>query len=432
MFRIKSKGGLKVKKMKKVFAFALALVMALVSFPAMSLQTAEVSSHIELESQAPRFAMTEEYFGYLLPNQRMYTFKAFGEDSHLDSDSVNRIATQRLIDIGFKPYVLSELSASAIESIARASNVIVTSTYFHEVFNGSNEPSLIEITKDMFEEILMASNVSYEPIKIIDESGNVIFEPQSISVDFPVYNVIYEPIKIIDESGNVIFDPNVESGSIAPFVVQNIGGATLVIQTAAWGNTRPEITTSFIMLAQFQWIGMPTFRGSDYFGITRSANIGHISDVWGNALWGNLIYFTRVPRTYVAPGTGGFVRVYEGHPITRPRVSGLRNVDTQMTGFGININVPSDLRPNFMFPNQIFHGHRYTGFWGQVFYEGHLLQPASMPQYMNHWATYIHQRSAFSFRPNLSFGLGVSMSISVTPAASYHPPVIHSRIDRWQ
>ncbi|MCL1935607.1 MAG: hypothetical protein FWF57_04450 [Defluviitaleaceae bacterium] len=323
---------------------------------------------------------------YISSNQTIINFE--NRNSNLP---YTEIAKERLLQSGVSQEFINSMSDSSLELIANADFVISSSSYYREV---------------------IVDGVS----QLIPEQDSWFRGRSNNIINRPDIDEIARNISIVDENGNVIYSP------IQPFLTQNVGGGTIQINTNLFGVQ--GILSQFAVISEFFWSGMPSFRGTDFFGITRSSNTVVIPHVWDRYF----AYETDIVR-FIAPGTGGPVR--QDYLRTESTLmNNMPNEDPNIVGHAIRINMPNNTLPSQMFPNQILNGRIHWGARGGLMYQGALQTPSQRPQNINHFATYLHQNStSWLSSPSVSVPLGVS--ITVSPSGNYALPVTDTILNTW-
>jgi hypothetical protein len=312
-------------------------------------------------------------------------------------------ATQNLLSSGFTQDFIDNLSENALEQIAQYDMAVVSMKYYTEELDrfpsvrNEAESRMIEITSEEF----------------IKRSGR---NSSTFSHDV---------ITIVDDNGVVLHDPNAKS-SFQPFnITSNVDGGTLQVTTAIFGVS--GIQSQYCVVSEYIWSKMPSYRGTDFFGITRDNNTVIIPNAWEN-------YYAYESDTYslVAPGNGGAVIWSYLHSNSYP-IKNIRNEDAlnPSRGFAIRMNIPNDVIPSVMLAGSVSRATIQQYARGGVYYQGALQQPSIRPTYFNHWSTYQHQKgTAWLSSPSISVPLGAS--ITVSPVSSYSAPIVDTILASWR
>ncbi|MCL1934834.1 MAG: hypothetical protein FWF57_00410 [Defluviitaleaceae bacterium] len=344
-------------------------------------------------------------FSTLDENQRIHLF---ANQYDLEEKSLLEIGRNRLIESGFSQDFIDSMDSRMVELIATANIALSSERYFLEVIHNEKESSMEEISRTRFEEITN-NNISNSVIENL---------PEHLIGRFTI-----PPIPIVDYDGNVLYDPTRPDSR----TVRNVGGGTLHVNTNVFG-INSGILSHFITISEFFWQNMPSFRGTDFFGVTRDNNTSVIPNAWSN-------YFTHdvANVTLVASGTGvGVQQIYNGSH-NAPITYNLPNAGASnpLNGYAVSLSMPRDILPNTIFPNQIFNARFMYNARGGVSFEGVLQSPSIRPQNFNIFSSYHHQTSTSWFSsPTLSVPAGASITIS--PSANYAAPVVDVALATWR
>lgn len=159
---------------------------------------------------------------------------------------------------------------------------------------------------------------------------------------------------------------------------------------------------------------MPSYRGTDLFALTRDTGTVEVPNFKG------YLQYSERRRTYNS--FGGHVTVSTGYYTHKEYPA---NDDKTNSGFGIRYTVPYDVAPPVSMPaNRLMIASQYSNLKGYVCYDGYLRYPGIVPQYFNHWITYIHQKG-------WALGLGFSFSVEYPKGAAINiEPRFTKKFDR--
>jgi len=339
-------------------------------------------------------------FGTLNPiheNQTVIYFEApqrvMGRNILSDRD----IVAERLEIMGFSQNFLNTLPESSIEILVNLEKIFITD-FFHEEYFDGDDVYLSEISRDDF---LQRSNLTGDDL--ID--GYVSYVRVQDDYNSDDYH-----IDIIPNNRN--------------WVENNVGGGTLWTRLAIGTPTNSQ--AHYIAISEFVWTNMPTHRGTDFLGLTRGVGYSIVPNTFIS-----FTEHTRRRHSYHALLSGVF-RTYLGTD-TILNTNHTNQIDLSQ-GVAISINVPVDvLPPHTMVQGTNFMSTLNWGLSGGVAYQGRLTQQSPWQQNLNHFMTYLHQRSSITWgspQLSVSFPAGISASISVSPANSY-TTISRSILSEW-
>lgn len=296
----------------------------------------------------------------------------------------------KLLASGHSEGFINSMPDETLAKIATSEGGIQTEKYMTEIFTEEGT-DLVEATAEDYERKINSP-------KIID--------PQSITV--------------VDENGEVLF-----SGVSPTEVIKNVDGGTVKVLTTMYRVEDKNHPSHFMVVSEFQWTTMPSYRGTDYFGITRDNWISIYPGTFGN-------YYAYVSDLYRYLATnGGVLSALETSETVEK--NGLPNEDaTNPTkGFAIEIDVPGDAPPpaSMLVGTTSFGRYNYA-LTGGCYFEGVVAQEGVTPTNFNIWTTYQHQDSTIWFNsPSISVPIGAS--ITVSPTSSYSEAVVDMVLATW-
>lgn len=154
------------------------------------------------------------------------------------SMSVIEIANERLLENGFSQDLINTLPESSLEIVAMADTAILSLSYYAEIITGEQVSEMVPIS-----------------ISELQRGGGLGITRPNIS-DFEIY--------VASE------DLNTAPFALEPFLTQNVGGGRIQVATAIFGVS--GILSQYMVISEFIWLTMPTYCGTDFFGITRDNN----------------------------------------------------------------------------------------------------------------------------------------------------------------
>jgi hypothetical protein len=353
------------KKLRKLGVPFLAGVMAFTSMGTVS-------------AQSDYNDIIESYFSKSHENQSVIHFETLRNRFNV---SDRDIAAERLDVLGFSQNFLYELPESSIEILANAQKVFVSDVFHMEYVDG-DDAYLVEITKDEF---IRQNELNIE---------NLI-------------NEYARNMKIINDDETYI--------DIAPnwnWVDHNVGGGVLWTRLALFNPTNSQ--AHYLAMANFEWTTMPSHRGTDFLGLTRGVGYSVVPNTFSA--------FTEHRRSnfrFQAVGAN-VLTTYTGTTIIP--AGSFSNQLSLDQGLAIRFDVPRDNIPHSILQGSTLVGHVSNGLRGAVSYEGRLAQQSPWQQNLNHFITYLHQRTGITWgspQLSVSFPGGVSASISAEPSNSY-------------
>ena len=300
------------------------------------------------------------------------------------------LATQRLYEAGFSQNFIDNFSVESIEILSSSQRAFITTSHFAEEYcDKTDSYELVLVSRDEF--LRLSTNEKEHELPIL-----------------------------LEEYGGY-------TSGIDPFgvVVENRGGGTVVLMTALFHSPTEQHPGRYIALTEFLWTQMPSSRRTDFLGLGR----GNGYAVLGNNFSGWLGHYTQRHSFWVQ---GGVVRTA---PSEEP-IFGTQAITTNelrpSEGVAIRANVPFDVLPSSIFPNQILFGDFRFGFQGGVSYTGTLTHIQNGTFHFNHYSVYMHQTGVSIGSPSISLSLsGPSISFSVSPSASYASAVNNVLTTTW-
>ena len=292
------------------------------------------------------------------------------------------LGKSKLIDAGMSTDLLSHLpdevllKASMSEEI-NTKSILLTESEVGEVIEGIQPFMLIPTNEDS----LMAIEDKVEEIK--------------------------SNIRIVDL-------PEIDTfGFQSSTVNSNSGKVYLELYSSIYGYDKYN-TPYFQTIAYLRWIDMPSYRGQEFFGITRSNNIAYVPNSFGAESFYQE-YYERVDANI---WTGNIYTVRG--PYNYERTNKHSNHDRNEVGFSINFALEKDIIPSSVsagYGADIRVHYNYQAF---IWYSGTL--SASSPgttYYVNHYLTLLHQSGTdWSISPSLSINYPWGASMYVTPSLS--------------
>lgn len=227
-------------------------------------------------------------------------------------------------------------------------------------------------------------------------------------------------IAVIDEDGNPIYVP--DNMTKPANVTESVDGGTLTVMTTMYQIT-DGLLSQYAITAEYVWATPPSYRGSDYFGVTRDTNTSMIPGSFSN-----YTFYREYRYYYLATNTGVQSVLHSTNDFDDEN---LPNQDSAATGFVIKIGMPVDVNPpSSMLVGSSFLSRNYANMCGGVSYQGVLKAPSVIPQSFNNYSTYWHQDATKLFG-GFSLNIPFGASFTVSPSNKFSTPVEDVILATW-
>lgn len=357
--------------MKRTVCFQIAIVLlifAVIGIPSAAIASAPAENVFSPVSDNDSIDASQNDSPFVLQSEIIF-------NPVKDAASDRDLGVMRLREAGCSEFTIGCFSDEELELLSTAKKVIITTAYFAEVCDeSSGESNMV--------------NISYEDFLQLEQQD--IIEEEEL------------PVLISSDDSS-------EQGMVSSPAVQKKMNGGLLRATSRFIQTDSQ--SGYCMSSDFVWVKMPSYRSTDVFAITRDSGTVEVPNFSGR------IQYIEKRRTYYSFGGGISVSPEKTYLHTKS----LANDDSSNTGFGIRFNVPSNiLPPSHMFPNQVFRSRKYYNLSGHIHYYGYLRYPSLIPQYFNHWTTYLHRKGyvvnlGASFSVQYPYGAAISIEPRFAP-----------------
>lgn len=319
------------------------------------------------------------------PNQETIRFN---EKKYESIRSEKEKGKAKLLDSGYSEVCVNNIPDETLEVIASAKTAEQTVSYYTET----------------------EQNGSINLVKLSKKDFNAISD---ITPDVDPNEVI-----VIDEKGQPI---SKSSDATTKSITSSIDGGTVKVITTMY-SVSSSTPSHYQVVSSFQWTKMPSYRGTDIFGITRDSNT-----VYKPGTFGNYTYNQTVKRNWYASSNGP---IFLNESYTSTQKNNLANSDSSTAAFAIKHSLPADYIPGSVLAGTFYSTTQHYNLQGAVWYQGYLKQPSIQPTNFNHWSTYQHQKSITWGSPTISYPWGASITIS--PTSNYSTPVVDVILNTWK
>lgn len=294
---------------------------------------------------------------------------------------------ERLEMSGHTDRFVTNMSDDNLQIIANAAYAKQSISYYTEHYNADEDTRFLEpVTKNEF----LAHNHSVETL------------PE---------NFVNKVMPEYENSGIATLD-----------VTENVDDGQLVVMTTFFA-VEDGAYSQYIVVAEFVWTVMPDYRGTDYFAITRDEGTTEVPGSF-DAYTGYVTY----RYLHTATSTNVITTLYSTEETVNTDYS---NHDSSNHGYGIEFSLPSDISaPSSLVAGTSSMSSRHVGLCGGVAYSGTLKYP-TLPQYLNHWSTYVHQTGWYWLGSlSITYPFGASLQLDGR-TGKYASPVVDTILISW-